>query len=63
MKTIFDSSFKYKPSFETNVRKTFERIRREQQSQSGGPGTADSAMTVKVLQLDQVKKGRQTAMR
>ncbi len=59
MKTIFDSSFKYKPSFETNVRKTFERIRREQQSQSGGPGTAaNSAMTVKVLQLDQVKKGR-----
>ena len=59
MKTIFDSSFKYKPSFETNVRKTFERVRREQQSQSGGLGTpADSAMTVKVLQLDQVKKGR-----
>ena len=59
MKTIFDSSFKYKPSFETNVRKTFERVRREQQSQSGGLGTAaNSATTVKVLQLDQVKKGR-----
>ena len=58
MKTIFDSSFKYKPSFETNVRKTFERVRREQQSQSDGLGTAaDSAMTVKVLQLNRVKKG------
>jgi hypothetical protein len=31
MKTIFDSSFKYRPSFDTDVRKTFCRIRREQQ--------------------------------
>ena len=33
MKTIFDSSFKYRPSFDTDVRKTFCRIRREQQVQ------------------------------
>jgi len=59
MKWIFDSSFKYIPSFETNVRKTFEKVRREQQSQSGGLGTAaNSPMTVKVLQLDQVKKAK-----
>jgi hypothetical protein len=30
MKSIFDPSFRYTPSYETNVRKTFERIRREQ---------------------------------
>ena len=33
MKSIFDSSFKYTPSFETDVQKTFDRIRREQQAQ------------------------------
>jgi hypothetical protein len=33
MKSIFDSSFKYTPSFETDVQKTFDRIRREQQTQ------------------------------
>lgn len=31
MKHILDTSFRYRPSFDTNVRKTFERIRREQQ--------------------------------
>ena len=30
MKFIFDASFRYKPSFDTDVRKTFERIRKEQ---------------------------------
>jgi hypothetical protein len=33
MKSIFDSSFKYTPSFETDIQKTFDRIRREQQAQ------------------------------
>jgi hypothetical protein len=32
MKHIFDSSFRYTPSFDTDVRRTFERIRRELQS-------------------------------
>jgi hypothetical protein len=32
MKSIFDSSFKYRPSFDTNVRETFFRARREQQA-------------------------------
>jgi hypothetical protein len=34
MKSIFDSSFKYTPSFQTDVQKTFDRIRREQQAQA-----------------------------
>jgi hypothetical protein len=29
MKRITDPSFRYKPSFATDLRKTFERIRRE----------------------------------
>jgi hypothetical protein len=33
MKSVFDSSFKYRPSFDTDVRETFSRIRREQQAQ------------------------------
>jgi hypothetical protein len=33
MKSILDPSFRYTPSSETDVRKTFERIRREQQAQ------------------------------
>lgn len=31
MKSILDRSFRYTPSFETDVRETFARIRREQQ--------------------------------
>lgn len=32
VKSIFDSSFKYKPSFDTDVRRTFQRVRRVQQA-------------------------------
>jgi hypothetical protein len=34
MKTILDASFRYTPSFETDVRKTFDRLRRERQAQA-----------------------------
>jgi hypothetical protein len=30
MTRILDPSFRYKPSFETDLRKTFARVRREQ---------------------------------
>jgi hypothetical protein len=33
MKSIFDSSFKYRPSFKTDVRETFLRVRQGQQTQ------------------------------
>jgi hypothetical protein len=29
--SIFDPSFRYQPSFATDIRATFERLRREQQ--------------------------------
>jgi hypothetical protein len=32
VKSVLDSSFEYTPSSQTDVRKTFERIRREQQA-------------------------------
>ena len=35
MKSILDSSFRYTPSDQTDVRKTFAKIRREQLAQTG----------------------------
>jgi hypothetical protein len=54
MKHILDSSFRYKPSFDTDVRRTFERVRRQQQAQSREKPGPD--VRVKVLQLEQLKK-------
>ena len=62
MKHILDSSFRYKPSFDTDVRKTFEKARRQQQDREREQAKADadakaaSAPRIKVLQLDQLKK-------
>ena len=55
MKHILDSSFRYKPSFDTDVRKTFERIRKQQQ-QAREQTQPNPESRVKVLQLDQLKK-------
>ncbi len=33
MKSVFDRSFHYTPSVQTDIRKTFARIRREQREQ------------------------------
>jgi hypothetical protein len=61
MKHILDSSFRYKPSFDTDVRKTFEKVRRQQQTQERDQARVDSdakaiGTRVKVLQLDHLKK-------
>ncbi len=62
MKHILDSAFRYKPSFDTDVRKTFEKVRRQQQTQERGQAKvqsdaqAGSGTRVKVLQLDHLKK-------
>ncbi len=52
MKSILDPSFRYTKSIDTDIRKTFARIRREQQKQARTPGTDGS---VNVLQLGQHK--------
>jgi len=62
MKHILDSAFRYKPSFDTDVQKTFDRIRRQQQ-QSREQADAEvraSAPRIRVLQLDQLKKASST---
>jgi hypothetical protein len=57
MKHILDSSFRYKPSFDTDVRKTFERVRRQQQEKARTESSKQHPeVRVKVLQLEQVKK-------
>jgi hypothetical protein len=38
MKSILDPSFRYTSSLHTDVRKTFQRIRREQQRHTPQPG-------------------------
>lgn len=43
-KWIFDPAFHYTPSFATDVRKTFERIRREMQP-APSQGTAEKVRT------------------
>jgi hypothetical protein len=48
-KHIFDASFRYAPSFDTDIRKTFERIRSQQ-------AQADPQSRINVLRLDQLKK-------
>jgi hypothetical protein len=65
MKHILDSSFRYRPSFDTDVRKTFEKIRRQQQTREQQARVDDAmkagtAPRIKVLQLDQLKKASST---
>ena len=43
MKSILDPCFRYTPSHETDVRKTFERLRREQQERWQAQARAESA--------------------
>jgi hypothetical protein len=57
MKHILDSEFRYRPSFDTDVRKTFEKVRRQQQLKDREPQpVATSEPKVKVLKLEQLKK-------
>src|SRR5262245_4327090 len=57
MKHILDSEFRYRPSFDTDVRKTFEKARRQQQQvRPQDQATAAPEIKVKVLKLEQLKK-------
>ena len=60
MKHILDSDFHYRPSFDTDVKKTFEKIRRQQQQAKEQEAKDQKAkhpeIQVKVLKLDQLKK-------
>jgi hypothetical protein len=57
VKWIFDPSFHYTPSYATDVRKTFERIRREMQSGDRGTPPSRKEAGEKVLRPDLHKIG------
>jgi hypothetical protein len=56
MKHILDSSFRYRPSFDTDVRRTFEKVRRQQQVRERDQTKTEPEIKVKVLKLEQLKK-------
>ena len=60
MKHILDSSFQYRPSFDTDVRKTFEKVRRQQQARDREQSKPNGEITVRVLKLEQLKKATGT---
>jgi hypothetical protein len=60
MKHILDSEFRYRPSFDTDVRKTFEKVRRQQQARERAAPRGDAEPRVKVLKLEQIKKASGT---
>jgi len=61
MKHILDSEFRYRPSFDTDVTATFEKIRRQQQlakeqQAKDRENQAQPEIQVKGVKLDQLKK-------
>ena len=50
MKSILDPTFRYTPSVQTDVRKTFARIRRELRAQQAKEGTEGESRAI-VLSL------------
>ena len=56
MKSILDPSFRYTPSAGTDLRKTFARIRREQQKQDQ-TGRSGAEAKTNVLPITQRKLG------
>jgi hypothetical protein len=60
MKHILDSEFRYRPSFDTDVRKTFEKARRQQQVRTREQPASGAETKVTVLKLEQIKKASGT---
>ena len=57
MKSILDPSFRYTASFNTNLRRTFARIRRDQQQDAESAGLPTAGALAKVSSI-----GKKTAM-
>ena len=51
MKHILDSDFRYRPSFDTDVRKTFEKVRRQQMRDRDQSPAKDEPQHMKVTVL------------
>lgn len=51
MKSILDPSFRYTASFNTNLQRTFARIRRDQKLEAKGPALRATGALAKVSPL------------
>lgn len=51
MKSILDRSFQYTPSAQTDLKKTFARLRREQRAQDAANDRAATEAKLKIAQL------------
>jgi len=49
VKSLLDPTFKYVPSVETDIRKTFARVRREARRQAPVPSTPDRSTKIALL--------------
>jgi hypothetical protein len=58
MKSILDRSFRYTPSVETDLRKTFAKIRRRQREAEAAPAQTDHEAN-NVLPIDMKKMASQ----
>jgi hypothetical protein len=58
VKTIFDPSFRYTPSYGTDLRKTFERIRREQVGNIRDAAQSSEPAGEKVLPMRARQEGK-----
>jgi len=56
VKSILDPSFRYTNSVETDVRKTFARIRREQRKREEGRTAVETEAANKVLPINNPRK-------
>jgi hypothetical protein len=54
MKRILDTGFQYRPSYETNIRRTFERVRRQLQQKAAAQ--AAPKPQINVVPLSEGKK-------
>lgn len=58
MKSLLDSTFRYRASFDTDLRKTFERIRRERSNAAKEAETNRREVEEKVERLPATRKIR-----
>jgi hypothetical protein len=63
MKSILDPTFRYVPSVQTDLRKTFARIRREQHVGGRGGGTATENSPRNVLSILQRRQAAPARIR
>jgi hypothetical protein len=61
MKSILDRSFRYTPSAQTDLRKTFARVRREQRCHDRDAADAAAEAKLKVAPLRRGRSATETA--